>query len=106
MKKLLFGLACLVVLSIWAAPGNKSIRLGWQPNTEPEVYGYGVYWGIINSGVTNSGFSPTNSVSISSLANGQYWFAVTARGTNSVESDFSNIVTATIPRNPSNLVVQ
>ncbi len=107
MKTIFLAAALLlgVIVSI-AAPGSaKTIRFAWDPNTETDLAGYTFYWGIVG-GPTNSVLTATNTITLSTLANGQYWFAVTARNTNNLESDFSNVVTASVPRVPNNLRIQ
>ncbi len=96
--------ALLVSLHLEGAPNSaKTIRLTWDLNTETDLAGYIAYWGIVGSGTTNAAGTPTNTITLGNLTNGSWWFAVTARTANNLESGFSNIVLASVPRNPSNL---
>ncbi len=108
MKKgILFAAFAVFTLFAQGNPNSaKTVRLTWDLNTETDLAGYVAYWGIVSSGVTNSAGVTTNTITLSNLANGQWWFGVTARNTNNLESGFSNIVLASIPRNPSNLKIQ
>ncbi len=108
MKKLLillFALTCAVLLAQGGPGSAKTVKLGWDTNTETDLAGYVLYWGIVLTGITNSIGVATNGITIQNLANGQYWFAVTAKNTNQLESGFSNILLVSIPRNPTNLKI-
>lgn len=88
------GLILLLALSVGAgflhlpAVSPPTITLAWDP--VPGVTGYKVYQGAISRGYTNS-------ISVGNVTNatvplppGTNYFAVTAVGTNGVESDYSN----------------
>ena len=70
------------------------VTLAWDPNTEPDLAGYWVYYG------TSSGIYPLSidvdnltTYTVSDLEEGQtYYFAVTAYDFSGNESDFSNEV--------------
>jgi len=79
-----------------------SVTLAWDPSTDP-IQNYVVHYGGASgsySATTNAGTSLTQTVQ--GLVEGQtYYFAVTGIGTNSLESDFSNEVSYSVPV-PSN----
>jgi hypothetical protein len=85
--------ACAVALGA-AAWGQQSVTLAWDPNQEPDLGGYIVYYGPRSRVYTNAinvGNVTTNTVS-GLEETGTYYFAVTAYNTNGLESDFSDEV--------------
>lgn len=90
--------------SAWA--GNAT--LSWEPNTEPDLARYRVYYGtsssvytnVIDVGLTSNPGSP--SYTINALADGQtHYFAVVAYDSADNQSSFSNEVSKYIP--PENI---
>jgi hypothetical protein len=74
------------------------VNLAWDPNTEPDVAGYRVYYG---SGSRNYDHFMEVGNSTSCLVTGleqgrTYYFAATAVNTANIESDFSNEVSAAL----------
>jgi hypothetical protein len=92
---LLFALCALPLPAAQAA----SIDLEWDPNTEPELVGYKVYWSTSSGNYTSSkDVGNTTSTTITGLDEGQtYYFAATAYDGDGNESGFSNQITYTIP---------
>jgi hypothetical protein len=82
-----------------AAPDR--VTVAWDPNPEPDIAGYHVYYGVVGSGVTNkvSPGTTTQQQVISLQAQTQYWFYVTAFNTAGLESDPSETLTYTTPVN-------
>jgi hypothetical protein len=80
-----------------------SVDLEWDPNTEPELAGYKIYWGTSNGNYTSSKDVGNNTLcTIAGLNEGQtYYFAATAYDGDGNESGFSNQITYTIPLNDS-----
>jgi hypothetical protein len=77
------------------------VTVAWDPNPETDIAGYNVYYGIVNSGVTNK-VSPgktTQQQVISLRAQTQYWFYVTAFNAAGLESDPSQVLSYTTPIN-------
>ena len=78
----------------------QTVSLAWDPNTEPDLGGYRLYYGITNQLVTNTlniSASSTN-VTVPGLIEGQtYFFFLTATNTSGLESDPSNQVIYTVP---------
>ena len=76
-----------------------SVTLAWDPNSDPNVSGYKVYYGP-DSGtypfVINAGNKTTQLVA--NLQHGTtYYFAVTAYNVQGLESDFSGEIPYTVP---------
>ncbi len=95
----------LIACILWAASSNAAqpVSLVWDPSPDAGVGSYRVHYGTA-SGVygqtTNAGLA-TN-LTVQGLTEGStYFFAVTALGTNQLESDFSNEVIYNVPL-PSN----
>ena len=86
----------LACAAAWAAAvcADESVTLAWDPNPEPDLGGYIVYYGPRSRVYTNAinvGNVTTNTVS-GLEETGTYYFAVTAYNTNGLESDFSDEV--------------
>lgn len=96
MKK--FFLMILVLLMMCFSTfgqDTRTVTLTWDPNSEPDLSHYIVYWGvesgkyIVNS--SNIGLVTTYETKIPKDGK-KYFFAVTAVDTSGLESDFSNEV--------------
>ncbi len=84
--------------------GAQSVSLAWDPNTEPDLGGYRLYYGITNELATNvTSISATSTnTTVQGLFQGQtYFFYLTATNTSGLESDPSNMVFYQVPSNPS-----
>jgi chitinase len=93
-------LLCAMPFSMASAA---SVDLEWDPNTEPQLAGYKIYWGT-SSG--NYAFSKnvgnTTSCTITGLDEGKtYYFAATAYDGAGTESDYSNQIAYSIPLSDS-----
>ena len=91
----------IVVSSAHAAVG---VQIAWDPNPEDNIAGYRVYYGQVDSGVTNSvdvGLVTTGAVSDLAFATA-YFFYVTAYNAFGLESDPSEILLHTTPAPISN----
>jgi hypothetical protein len=92
-KKLGVGVGAVLVSLFFCslAKATSSVPLNWNPNTDPSIAGYNVYYGSssgVYTNVINVGNS-TNTV-VDGLVEGQtYYFAVTAYTFDALESDFS-----------------
>ena len=76
---------------------NKTVSLQWEPNTEPDLAGYKLYYGTSTGvyTVTND-VGGVTSTSVAELTAGiEYFFALTAYNTTALESTFSNEVSDT-----------
>lgn len=76
----------------------QSVALAWDPNPDPTVVGYKMYWGVASSTYTNMvDAGNAMSVSIPGLVEGTtYFFAATSYDTFGLESDWSNEVSYTV----------
>lgn len=96
--------------AIWlllaCAFSDQSVTLAWDPNPEPDVAGYLVYYGNASRNYpyhTNVGNVTT--ATVYGLQEGlTYFFAITATNTSGLESDFSNEVTNAVPQDITNTV--
>ncbi len=81
---------------VTAAAGNSYVNLGWNANTEPDLWGYKLYYGTSPSVYTTVlNLGNRLSYQVTGLSNGViYYFALTAYDTSSNESGYSNQVTA------------
>ena len=89
-------LLLLIVVEIARAA---SVTLAWDPNTEPDIAGYRLYYGtpagnfttVVNTGNT------TNTTVEGLQPGATYAFYVTCYNTSGLESEPSNVVTYTVP---------
>ncbi len=101
LVKYFFVLLVLLFSSLsWAG----SVNLEWDPNTEPDIAGYKIYYKIGSSGEPYNGTgavegdSPVDvgnvtTFEVSGLTEGNvYYFVATAYNTGALESDYSNEV--------------
>ncbi len=81
----------------------QSVTLEWDPNTEPDLAGYKVYYGTApRTYGTPITLGKVTTYTVTGLTPGTtYYFAVTAYNTAGLESGFSNEVFATIPLSSS-----
>ncbi len=98
-KPWLWMLAAIVVWLALPIPASAAdVKLAWDANTEPDLAGYKVYYGQSSRtyGVPTDVGNAT-STTVSGLAPGTYYFAVTAYDAAGLESGYSNEVSTTIP---------
>src|SRR5437016_7133528 len=93
--------ACVLTVLCSLAPAFSSaaqITLAWDPNTEPDLAGYTLYYGTSSSSYQFSVYvGNRTSYSLAGLLEGQiYYFAVTAYNLSGIESGFSNEVSKAI----------
>lgn len=93
MKKLLTILMLLFATSVFA---QDYIHLTWFENTESDLAGYKVYWGInsgIYSDVVDVGLQDWELFNYNNFSKFQdYWFVVTAYDSTGNESEYSTEV--------------
>ena len=94
---LLLSLA-LFVLPLPAAH-SAPVDLQWDPNPEPELVGYKIYWGTSSGNYTSSiDVGNTTNYTIEGLDEGRtYYFAATAYDGSNNESGYSNQISYTVP---------
>ena len=107
-RLVLSGCLCVLVLLFLAAPAlSADVTLAWDPNSEADLEGYGVYFKLGTSGPPYDLFGyvtlqelndPDNpAFAVTGLAKGSsYYFAVTAYDTAGNESGYSSPVCAQI----------
>ena len=78
---------------------GEPVTLAWDANTEPDISGYKVYFGIESGNYTDSiDVGNITTATIDSLIEGMtYYFAVTAYNEAGLESDYSNEVVFGVP---------
>ena len=98
MKVLSFFILILFFLLTLSATGfSAQVTLAWNPNTEPNLAGYTIYYGT-SSGNYSSSISLGNvtTSTVNNLSGGvAYFFVLTARNTVGLESGYSNEVNYT-----------
>jgi predicted phage tail protein len=78
------------------------VSLAWDPKTDSGLAGYNLYYGTSSSNYDVKIPAGTQSTyTVTGLAAGTYYFAVTAYYTSGIETDFSNEVTTTVDSTPS-----
>lgn len=79
-----------------------NVKLGWDANSEPDIAGYRLYYGVVSAAYNQTVDVGTNiTATASNLQSGlTYFFAVTAYNTSGLESEFSNELSLTIASKP------
>jgi hypothetical protein len=88
----------ILIISISLAY-TAQVTLAWDPNTELELAGYKIYYGLLSDQYSSSvDVGNRTSYTLSNLADGKtYYFAATAYDQYGDESDFSNEVAFNAP---------
>jgi fibronectin type 3 domain-containing protein len=78
---------------------SAQITLAWDPNTDPDLAGYRIHYGLLSDQYSNSvDVGNQTSYTLSNLTDGKtYYFAATAYDQAGYESDFSNEVVFNVP---------
>ncbi|MGH7953509.1 MAG: fibronectin type III domain-containing protein [Limisphaerales bacterium] len=95
LAKFLAGLLAVAVFS--AAIDAYGVTITWDPNSDGNVTGYRLYYGIASHSYANRiDVGNATTTTISNLTSGvTYYFAATAYNSSGLESDFSTEVTYT-----------
>lgn len=90
MKKVL--LTIFLMMGIWSNSFSYSVKIGWTANSEPDLAGYRVYYGISSRNYSNIiDVGNITSHIVDNLELGTtYYFAATAYDSANNESDYSN----------------
>jgi len=87
----------LVAVSTAVAAANTAVVLAWDPNKEPDVAGYRLFYGT-NGFTTVVNCGNVTNYAVGNLVIGPtYSFYITCYNTSGLESEPSNIVTYTVP---------
>jgi fibronectin type 3 domain-containing protein len=84
------------------APTQNSVSLTWDANTEPDLAGYRIYYGISPGSYSQApgqgSYTASNAFNVTGLTSGlRYYFAVTAIDRSGNESGYSVEVLKDIP---------
>ncbi|HET56892.1 MAG TPA: fibronectin type III domain-containing protein [Deltaproteobacteria bacterium] len=92
----------IAALMLPAAALGADVTLQWDPNSEPDIGGYKIYYGTAprTYGEPIDVGNVTEYVVKDLKAGAKYYFAATAYNTDGYESDFSNEVTWGTPAPP------
>jgi hypothetical protein len=91
--------AILAALCFCTHLGAAQVTLAWDPNSEPDVAGYRIYYGTAGTGFnTVANVGNFTSFVVDDLQPGQtYAFYATCYNTSGLESEPSNVVEYTVP---------
>lgn len=104
LTKIMTILAFGAVMVIMANSAHgATVRVSWNPNSEPDLDGYKVYYGTLSGTYTQViDVGAVTSTDVSNLGEGHtYYFAVTAYDVDGNESGFSNEAFLLIPNSGS-----
>ncbi|MBI5484059.1 MAG: fibronectin type III domain-containing protein, partial [Deltaproteobacteria bacterium] len=89
-------IAMILISLVWAATASAlDVQLKWDPNSEVNLAGYKVYYGV--DGFAAPSVQDVSNQTVATISGldpaKNYSFAVTAYNTSSIESSYSNIIT-------------
>jgi len=92
--------ALALTLGNWASQAEQSVSLAWDANAETNIVGYRLYYGTTSQGLTNTVDTGGElTATVTGLKEGTtYYFAVTARNSDGLESLPIDQVSFTVPR--------
>lgn len=97
MKKKLFLMILIFVLGFFVVSFAAEITFKWDPNSEPDLAGYKIYWGTATRDYSkNVDVGNVVSYTLKDLPDGVFYFAATAYDNDGNESDFSDEISQTI----------
>jgi hypothetical protein len=107
IKKLAYLILVVGLLPMFSQPGALTAQLAWNPNSEPDLAGYRVYYGEAGSSKTQVlDVGKKTAASISGLKRGKaYFFFLTAYNLRGLESAPSDAITRLIPEGATQLRV-
>jgi hypothetical protein len=90
----------LIVLLLWILAASLAragdVTLAWDPNPEQDLAGYKLYYGNASRSYSQAlALGNVTTYTVTGLASGTYYFAVTAYNVAQLESGFSNEVSKT-----------
>src|SRR4030095_8326562 len=96
------AVAAIFSFAIGAFAETSSVSLTWDPNTEPDIAGYKVYWGTSSRVYDQFSDVSQTTASVSDLTVGvRYYFAVTAYDSSGLESSYSKEVSTVVSSSPN-----
>ncbi len=101
-RRAMLTLCLLLLVQVGPALAG-SVRLYWDPNTEPDLAGYVLVYGNASGVYTTSVTLPASAVTheFVDLPNGTYYFAVRAFNAANAQSGYSNEVRVVVISTPS-----
>jgi Concanavalin A-like lectin/glucanases superfamily len=89
---------CVFSYLAFSSPAfSADVTLGWDPNSEPDLAGYKIYYGPApRTYVTSINVGNRITYTVTGLSAGTYYFAVVAFTTSGLQSPFSNEVSVTL----------
>lgn len=89
----------MLAASTFWLPAEQRVSLAWNPNPEPDIAGYILYYGSASRTYPQStNVGNVTTATVQGLLDGStVYFAVTAVNTAGLESDYSSEVSATLP---------
>jgi hypothetical protein len=96
-------ISLIITLFLFILPvpnaNSAQVTLAWDPNTDPDLAGYKVYYGLLSDQYSNSvDVGNQTSYTLSNLPDGKtYYMAATTYDREGYESDFSNEVVFNAP---------
>ena len=118
MKKKLLIIAVILLLYIGYVNAASDVIFGWNANTEPDLAGYKLYQGVESKVYIQSYDIPLSVLAdfsnpefaLTDIADGEYFWALTAYDESGNESGYSNEVTKVLdtiaPQDPSQLIIK
>lgn len=111
--KLAVFISLIACLTLFGGPTTTkpALTLAWNSVADARLAGYSLYWGASSQAYTNSiqVVAPATSVTVSNLVRDvTYYFAVTSRTTNGLESAYSvevNYHTVPLPPVPVSVTI-
>ncbi|MBE7499678.1 MAG: tandem-95 repeat protein [Verrucomicrobiales bacterium] len=98
------GLACwLAAGGAGAAESAPTVQLAWDPNSEPDIGGYRIHFGLGSRYYTfreDVGNVTNATIRLPAIPGMTFFFAATAYTVDGIESDYSNEVTYDLPVQP------
>jgi fibronectin type 3 domain-containing protein len=90
-------LSLIGALLVCGSAGAAQVTLAWDPNKEPDVAGYRIYYGTNGFGTVVNAGNVTNLTIVDLVPGGKYSFYATCYNTSGLESEPSNVVEYTVP---------
>jgi hypothetical protein len=98
---LIFAAAIIMAAVAAAAHAASDVTLVWDPNTDPDLAGYKIYWGTASRTYTNNvDVGNVTTYTIKGLPDGVVYFAATAYDKQKLESPYSNEVSISLDSTP------